>query len=544
MNSAHVCALVGVALVLCTGSGIAEDGVSKSASPVMIREAFFADPTVRLFDLSVSQESLLALAESPQTYVPGEMKEGETVLARVGVRMKGSRGSFRVLEQKPAFAIKFDQYIEEQSYRGFKKLLFNNSVQDSSYVSELLATGLFRDAGLPAARVTHARMRLNGRDLGLYVVVEAMNKDFLKYNFGSGKGNLYETSFQDIIGPADQDNGEDESQADLRGLQEVCRIPDPTARWAQLNKVLDVDRFISFVAMEMLIAHWDGYAAASNNNRIYHDPKTDKMVFIPHGLDGPFRRPNFSIQAPLRSVVVTAVLTTPEGQRLYEDRIRKLAKDVFKVPVILERMEGALAKIRTAGMEPAELAKIERAIADARERITLRGIRVNEQLNGVKPEGMKTDAAGFAYPVSWREEYGGNAVLDRSKYKGKKALHIRVVEKSTRASWRSVGFLEPGIYRFEGLVSTHSLTGSACLRISGSRVSTGMTGDSPWQLVKHDFSVAGEGRDVEFVCELVGDQGDVWFDLDSLRVKRIAPVQMQREGIIRPPPILRLLLEQ
>ena len=201
MNSAHVWALVGVALVLCTGSGMAEDGVPKSASPASIREAFFADPTVRLFDLSVSQESLLALAASPQSYVPGEIKEGETLLVRIGVRLKGSRGSFRELEQKPGFAIKFDEYIEGQSYRGFKKLLFNNSVQDSSYVSELLATGLFRDAGLPAARVTHARMRLNGRDLGLYVVVEAMNKDFLKHNFGNAKGNLYAVSYTHLTLP-------------------------------------------------------------------------------------------------------------------------------------------------------------------------------------------------------------------------------------------------------------------------------------------------------------------------------------------------------
>jgi spore coat protein H len=539
MKSARVCALIG--LVLCPGSGIAEDGVGvpKSAS----REAFFADPTVRLFDLNVPEESLSALAASPESYVPGELREGETVLARVGVRLKGSRGSFRALEQKPGIAIKFDEYIEGQSYRGFKKLLFNNSVQDSSYVAELLATGLFRDAGVPAARVTHARMRLNGRDLGLYVVVEAMNKDFLKHNFGSGKGNLYEIFVQDINGHVDQDNGEDEYQADLRGLHEACVIPDPTARWGQLNKVLDMDRFISFVAMEMLTSHWDGYAAACNNTRVYHDPDTDKMVFITHGLDGTFRRPNYSLHAPLRSAVVGAVLTTPEGQKLYEERIRKLAKDVFKVPVILERVEKALAKIRTAGMEPGELAKIERSIAGARERIELRGTRVNEQLNGVKPQGMKFDAAGFAYPLSWREEYGGNAVLDRVKYDGKKVLHLRALEKSTRASWRTQGFLEPGSYRFEGMARTDSLTGQACVRISGSRVSTGLTGDSRWQTVKHDFSVGGEGLDVEFVCELEGDHGDVWFDLDSLRVKRIAPMQIQREGIIRQP-VLRLPLQR
>jgi spore coat protein CotH len=64
-----------------------------------------------------------------------------------------------------------------------------------------------------------------------------------------------------------------------------------------------VDRFISFIAMEMLTSHWDGYAAAVNNFRIYHDPKTDKLVFITHGLDGTLKRPSFSIRVPIRSAV-------------------------------------------------------------------------------------------------------------------------------------------------------------------------------------------------------------------------------------------------
>ena len=115
--------------------------------------------------------------------------------------------------------------------------MFNNSAQDSTYLAELLATQLFKDAGVPAARVTHARVRLNGRDLGLYVVIEAMNKDFLKRHFGSGKGNLYEGYLQDVHGRLEQDNGDDQTQADLRALNEACTISDPAERWEQLNKV-------------------------------------------------------------------------------------------------------------------------------------------------------------------------------------------------------------------------------------------------------------------------------------------------------------------
>ena len=69
-------------------------------------------------------------------------------------------------DEKASFAVKFDAFAKDQEYHGLTKLMFNNSVQDPTYVVEWLATGLFRDAELPAARVTHARVTLNGQDLG------------------------------------------------------------------------------------------------------------------------------------------------------------------------------------------------------------------------------------------------------------------------------------------------------------------------------------------------------------------------------------------
>jgi len=59
-------------------------------------------------------------------------------------------GSFQSLEQKPSFVLKFDEYRPDQEYCGLTKLMLNNSIQDTSYLSELLATRLFRDAGVPA----------------------------------------------------------------------------------------------------------------------------------------------------------------------------------------------------------------------------------------------------------------------------------------------------------------------------------------------------------------------------------------------------------
>jgi hypothetical protein len=468
MKLAHLCVLVRLGLVLPASLGGAEDRAPVASKRSAASDAFFADLAVRIFDLRLSETTLSQLAQSPRSYVAGELREGETVLSNVGVRLKGN-GSFRTIDQKPSFALKFDEFVEGQSYRGLKKLMFNNSVQDRTYLSEMLATESFRDAGVPAARVTHARMRLNGRDLGLYVVIEAMNKDFLKRQFGSGKGNLYEAYLQDVNGQLEQDNGEDQSGADLRALCDACTVASPKARWQQLNKVLDVERFISFLAMEMLTTHWDGYAVHINNYRIYHDPTTDKMVFIAHGLDWAFRRPTVSIQAPQRTLVATAVLTTPEGRKLYDQQISKLAKEAFKVPVMLERMDKALEKIRGAGLEPMELAKIERRATVMRERIELRGVCVNEQLRGVRPETVKFDAAGMGTPITWRDEPDrGDPVMDQVEKEGRKTLHIRALQEPTHASWRSQVFLQPGSYSLEGLARVESVAGgSARLRISG-----------------------------------------------------------------------------
>ena len=43
---------------------------------------------------------------------------------------------------------------------------------------------------------------------------------------------------------------------------------------------------------------------------------------------------------------------------------------------------------------------------------------------------------------------------------------------------------------------------------------------APWTRMQYDVNVEGMESDVEFVCELRATSGEVWFDVDSLRVSR------------------------
>ena len=491
---------------------------------------FFSESSVRTFNFELSDAALNQLRRTPRSYVHGTVREGDRVLTNVAVRLKGM-GSFRGIDEKPSLAVKFDEFATNQHYRGLSKLMFNNSVQDPTYLAEMLATQLFRDAGVPAARVTHAKVQLNGRDLGLYVVIEAMGKQFLKQHFTSAEGNLYEAYLGDIDSRMEQDSGARGNQSDVRKLYQVCTIGDPSERWRQLDKVLEVEQFASFAVMEMLTTHWDGYTIHTNNYRLYHDPKTDKFVFITHGLDWAFRRPNISIYPPAKSIVGRAVLETVEGQKLYRERLGTLFTNVFLVPTLTNRIEQTLWKIRRANLASNDMLNIERRSVLMRNRVIARAASISNQLAGIPPAALKFDAHGTAGLNDWRDEPDrGEPIIDRVEFDGKDSLHIKAGGLRTRASWRSQAYLARGWYRFEGMARLDGLTsGSARLRISGDTQSFGIGGNaSGWRPLFHDFEIKDAGADVEFVCELNALRGEAWFDASSLRVRKTSAAEARR----------------
>src|SRR5690606_26585600 len=139
--------------------------------------------------------------------------------------------------------------------------------------------------------------QFDGRDLGFYVLKEGYNKRFLKRHFKDTKGNLYDGGFlMDVDENLEKDSGDGpENWSDLVALWDAANEPDLAKRKTRLEAVLDLDRFMTFPALELLTGHWDGYTQNRNNYRLYHNPETEKFVFIPHGMDQLFRDVNYQI---------------------------------------------------------------------------------------------------------------------------------------------------------------------------------------------------------------------------------------------------------
>lgn len=172
----------------------------------------------------------------------------------------------------------------------------NNRLQDPSYLSELASPDLNLAAGVPATRTTHAP-GLAERLMCFYVLKQGFDDHFLKRHFPSSKGNLYDGGFlQEIDAKLEKDSGKGpDDHSDLQALGRRVPRGDPAKRAQELSELLDVEKFISFMALELMGCHWDGYCQNRNNYRVYFDPDTKRRHFFPHGMDQMFGDTNFGV---------------------------------------------------------------------------------------------------------------------------------------------------------------------------------------------------------------------------------------------------------
>jgi spore coat protein CotH len=204
------------------------------------------------------------------------------------VRLKGQLGSKRAFNEKPAFKIDVEK---GQDVLGFDNLTLNNMVQDSTMLHETLGYRVYADAGVPVPETTYIWLTVNGEPYGLYLLVESIDRRFLKRRFGDGSGMLYEGAYGSDLNPGDEDKfeldeGKDPGRAGLRRLIRAVAAQSDDVFYGD-SALVDTRAFLAMMAVQVLINDWDNYYR-SNNYRIYWNPSAHRWVFIPTGIDQTF----------------------------------------------------------------------------------------------------------------------------------------------------------------------------------------------------------------------------------------------------------------
>jgi spore coat protein H len=495
-------------------------------------DAFFAGPILR-WSLRLSETAMAGLRDSPREYVPAELTVDGRTFQGIGVHLKGSAGSKRSVDDRPALTLNFDRFNKGQRVFGLEKIHLNNSVQDPTYINDNLASRVYRAAGIPATRATHALVELNGVDHGIYVVKEAYDENYLKRHFPDeiGRhGNLYDGGFiRDVDRNLEKDagNGPDDF-SDLKPLREATTSPLAVRRQL-FDKALDVDRFLSFMAIQMTLDDWDGYVRNRNNYRVYV-PRNGPAIFLPSGMDQLLRHSQAPIRDTYMGRVSTALMAMPRERLLFRDRMRSLGSNVLSETWLLRQMTEIMDRI-----DAAEAPNRKRAAAFVSDR-SGNASRLRQRLQVVRRELASWPDPLPPWPVGKRL---GLAEANWAPYvqtgkadctvtndpDGKVVYHIQARERVTRATIRSSVTLPGGSYRFSGRARCEGVDPvkddlgiGVGVRLTGVTGTGHIEGTQPWSPLTHDFELSEDGP-VELIIELRGHSGQAWFDLGSLAIE-------------------------
>jgi spore coat protein H len=303
----------------------------------------------------------------------------------VGVRYKGN-GTYGDASRslKRSFKIDLGRNGGQARFHGLKTINLHCGVTDPSKCREALGYALYRSAGVPAPRTAFAEVTLSvpgkydKEPLGLYTVVEQVDKEFLRRHFGDGDGLLMKpervrefdylgddwAGYKDRYAPK-RDASPEEAKRVIAFCKLVSRAGDEEFR-KQAGSYLDLDPFLRFLAATSLVVNPDSVFTLGHNYYLYLHPKTRKLHLIPWDMDRAFA--NFGIYGNAEQQMDQSLTQPYSGAHRLVDRLLSLpgARDKYQ-GVLKELAAGCFSKESLLGeIAAAEAAVKELVAADAK----------------------------------------------------------------------------------------------------------------------------------------------------------------------------------
>ena len=337
--------------------------------------------------------------DGPYEYVNADVTIDGVKFGKVGLRKKGFIGSQST--SRPSLKIKLNHTDKERNIGGLTNLTMNNNKQDGSIVSQYMGYAIFNAAGSTAPRCAFAKVTVNGKNLGIYSHVESMRKPLLARGFGNDAGTLYEGTVVDFYddwgGSLEHKRGDDKpGREKIRQLIQLLESEEASEE--AIGRLVDLDSFYRFWAIEGLLGFWDGYSGNANNFFIYLNPKTDRFHFMPWGADALFRKRsmlNFNFRAPVsvktKGRVAYRLYQLPEGRERYRKTLHALLNEHWDEDKLLAECDRIEALIQPHLSR--EQQRFSRSLDGTRDFIEARRRDLMKETGGGMPEWRKEPKA-------------------------------------------------------------------------------------------------------------------------------------------------------
>nr|WP_293837582.1 CotH kinase family protein [uncultured Arsenicibacter sp.] len=246
-----------------------------------------------------------AFSTTEPAYVAVTLKFNGKTWNKAGFRLKGNSSlssTWRSGIYKLPFRLNMDEFedtyteIKDQRFYGFQELSMSPGFKDNSLIREKAGADIFRMAGIPAAQTAFYKVYIDfgagKKYCGVYTMVEVVDDTMVKKQFGEDKGNIYkpESTFATFVqSQFEKKNNKTEAdysdaQSFITALNAANRTTNAAGWRANLEKTVNVDHYLRYLAVNNTIVNWDAYGAMAHNHYFYNMPSKG-LTWIPWDLN-------------------------------------------------------------------------------------------------------------------------------------------------------------------------------------------------------------------------------------------------------------------
>ena len=236
------------------------------------------------FDSDEWEQELEAFKDT-DVEVPATVTVDGQVYPNVGVHFRGMSSYMMVPRgKKRSLNLSFDFIDDDQRLYGYKTLNLLNCAGDASMMSAVLYAHVGNQY-IPTPKANFVEVVINGESWGVYANVQQFDKVFLAEHFEPAKGTRWKVpgspggdgglrylgdELDEYKARFDMKSNDDEAR--WSALIELCRVLNetPAARLeAELEKVLDIDEALKFLALDVALVNSDGYWTRASDYNLY-----------------------------------------------------------------------------------------------------------------------------------------------------------------------------------------------------------------------------------------------------------------------------------
>ncbi len=188
-----------------TTSGAAETENNTTEVSTSGYEAEMDKNTIMTFEIKADPEAWQTMLDNAtdKEYISADITINGTTVENVGIRAKGNSSLSSIARDdetdRYSFKIKFDEYVDDQTWMGLDKMVLNSNYSDKTAMKEYLSYDIMSYIGVETPMYAYADISVNDEKWGFYLAIEDYETSYLDRT-ADGEGELYKPDSMEMGG--------------------------------------------------------------------------------------------------------------------------------------------------------------------------------------------------------------------------------------------------------------------------------------------------------------------------------------------------------